>query len=194
MNILIEELPYAVEIDGREYPIATDFRDCLLVILAFEDPDLTDTEKMVVLLGTMYKAPPHDLKQAAELAVKFLNGGEVADSEDGPASSGRLYSFSQDANLIFSAFQQTHHIDLQTVKTLHWWKFLALFMDLGQHSSFCQLIGLRERIKSGKATKEERAAGRKMKAMLDDRTPEEKEAQDEFLRQVEEGRKNRGEL
>lgn len=133
---------------------------------------------------------PNDARAALEQANLFLNGGKVSDDEG--ESGPRLYSFSKDANFIFSAFRQTHGIDLE-VTDLHWWKFLALFMDLGSETTFCNLIGLRKRIKNGTATKDERQIAREMGQIFevpepDTRTLEEKEKEAEFLRLVSQGK------
>lgn len=191
MNILTEALPDTVEIDGMEYPINTDYRAALRVILAFEDGALTDYERQVILLTNLYPDVPPNLSVALEKARLFLNGGDMLGADQSP--SPRVYSFSRDANLIFAAFRQTHGIDLQQAR-LHWWEFLALFLDLGQDTTFCQLVGLRKRIKTGKATKEERAAAREMGALIDipeidTRTLEEKELAQMFLALVAEGGK-----
>lgn len=186
MNILTEQLPSAVEIAGREYPINTDFRTCVKVILAFEDPELTGHEKQVVLLNNLYDQIPDDVAGAISMAMKFLNGGEDAppDTEYQP----RVYSFAKDANFIFAAFKQTHGVDLETAQ-LHWWKFLALFMDLGSETTFCNLVSLRKRVKTGKASKEERQAAREMGDLFDipepdNRTLEEKEQENEFMQLI----------
>jgi len=114
------------------------------------------------MLENLYIEIPSDIQGAIEQANWFLNCGDVSRK----ASDGvRLYSFEKDANFIFAAFRQTHGIDLQK-EDLHWWKFIALFMDLGQDTTFCQLTALRKRVKSGKATKEEKQAARNMGDMF----------------------------
>lgn len=193
-NILIEQLPEAVEIDGREWAIRTGFRDCLRVILAFEDAELTIFEKQMVLLELLYPEKPNNAQAAFDLGIQFLNGGEPGES-DGGGPSMRLYSFAQDAGFIFSAFRQTHGIDLEKAE-MHWWKFIALFMDLGPETTFCNLVSLRKKIKTGKASKEERQTYREIRDVaelpeLDTRTIEEKAQMNEFLRQVEEAKKRR---
>ena len=193
MNLLVEDLPEAVEIDGEEWPIHSDFRSCLRAILAFEDDELTGLEKQMILLVNLYPERPANVQAAIEQAIKFLNGGK-ADEDDGQPRP-RVYSFAKDAELIFAAFYQTHGVDLQTME-LHWWKFLALFMDLGADTAFCQLVNLRKRVKTGRASKEERKAAREMGAMfdvpdLDTRTPDERDKEAEFLRLVQEGQAKR---
>jgi hypothetical protein len=185
VNILTSALPVTVDINGERYLINTDFRAALRVILAFEDPDLTAQEKQIVMLSNLYPVVPSDVSGALEQANLFLNAGKpYGEGEAGP----RVYSFAKDANYIFAAFRQTHGIDLETAE-LHWWKFLALFMDLGSETTFCQLIGLRKRLKTGKASKEERQAAREMGDILDvpdidDSTLEEREAEAAFMEAV----------
>lgn len=188
MNILTDELPTSVDISGEIYQINVDFRTCLKVIMAFEDNDLTPQEKQIILLSNLYPTMPENLEAAITQAQWFLNGGKTAGDDAEGESSPRVYSFIKDANFIFAAFRQTHGIDLQKAD-LHWWTFLALFMDLGQDTTFCQLVALRKRLKTGKATKEERAAAREMGELIelekiDDRTLDEKQAEADFLAKV----------
>jgi hypothetical protein len=193
VNILTDALPVAVEINHTEYPINTDFKTCLNIIMAFEDNELTPQEKQIVFLNSIYPTMPDDAEQAIEKAMLFLNGGATDETE---TDGMRLYSFAKDANFIFAAFRQTHGIDLQTAQ-LHWWEFLALFMDLGSETTWSQLVSLRKRLKTGKATKEEKQLAREMPELLDvpdidTRTLEEKELENEFLRKVEQRKNSHG--
>jgi hypothetical protein len=200
VNILTDRLPEAIRVNGRVYEINSDFRDCLRIILAFEDNSLTPLEKQMLLMENLFRdvVNSEDYPEAMQQGVRFLDGGGKLE-EDAEGDSGqhlRLYSFSRDANLIFAAFQQTHGIDLQNTEYLHWWQFLTLFMDLGESTSFCSLVGLRKRVKTGKATKEERQVAREMGAMfevpeLDTRSLAEKIQDREFVKQVQEARKQK---
>jgi hypothetical protein len=76
MNVLLERLPTTVEISGKLYEINSDFRNCLSIILAFEDPDLTEYEKRLIMLELLYNQMPDDIVEACRVAVKFLNCGE----------------------------------------------------------------------------------------------------------------------
>ena len=157
MNILVDELPEAIEINGIEYAVNSDFRTGLGCILDMESSELTDEEKCILLLRRIYgDVILEDGETAIKLAVKFLDGGKEPPEEENPfADNTRLYSFEKDSALIYAAFRQTHGIDLQKVD-LHWWQFLALFQDLGADTAFCNMINLRRRVNSGEATKEER--------------------------------------
>lgn len=186
MNILTDALPKSVRIDGREVFINTDFRASLKTVMAFEDDTLTGQEKEQIALLNLYTDIPQNIEAALEQVNWFLNGGDSSSQDKEPQP--RLYSFTKDANFIFAAFRQTHGIDL-TKATLHWWEFLALFMDLGQDTTFCQLVSLRKRVKSGKASKEEREAAREMGDAfeipeLETRTLAERELEAEFMRKL----------
>lgn len=134
------------------------------------------------MLANLYPTIPPNMQAASEKAGLFLNGGKQSEEDDEPM---RLFSFSKDANFIFSAFRQTHGIDLETAN-LHWWSFLALFNDLRADNFFGTLVSLRYKIKTGKSSKEERAAARELGDLFnipepDTRTPDEKAQEAAFL-------------
>lgn len=196
MNILVDELPASVEIDHTEYPIDSDFRTCLKIILAFEDNELTPQEKQVILLSMLYVSMPPNVQDAIQQAMIFLNGG--AEDETESNAPMRLYSFAKDAQFIYAAFKQTHGVDLQK-DNLHWWQFLSLFMDLGSETTFCQLTAMRKRLKTGKASKEEKEFAREHPEIIDvpevdTRSLQEKEIENDFLRKVEQARLKRNNL
>ena len=206
MNILVSELPTSVTVNGRDIPINTDFRQSLAILLAFEDKELSGSEKSEIMLrglfpdlsqyaphGDLQELTPRDWQDVLERANWFLNGGEEV--KDDGTKKPTVFSFTKDANLIYAAFQQTHGTDLQSVD-MHWWRFLALFMDLGSETAFCQLTALRKRKKMGKLSKEERAMVRETGELfevpeMDTRTLEEKEFENEFYRQAKEARAER---
>jgi len=131
---------------------------------------------------------PDNLDEAVNQGVIFLNGGDIFYAID-DNDSMRLYSFTKDSPLVLSAFKQTHNIDLER-EDMHWWKFLALFMDLGGNTTFSNLVGLRKRVRTGKATKEEREVARELGAIMDvpdidNRTLEEREAEIRFMTRLE---------
>lgn len=153
-----------------------------------EDPELTAYEKQLVAVQSLYKEMPHDLQQASMMATKFLNGGEEVKESDEDAAGIRLYSFNKDAGLIYAAFRQTHGIDLSK-EDLHWFEFMTLFMDLGADTTFCSLVSLRKRVKTGKANKSEKAAARELGEFfdvpdIDNRSLEEREKERAFMEKL----------
>ena len=175
-------------------PVDTDFRFALRTILAFEDPELTDLEKQSVMLGNLYYEVPEDVPAACVAALAFLNGS----LPDAPNEHDlRTYAFSKDAVFVFSAFRQTHGVDLSTVK-MHWWVFQALFMDLGSETTFVSLVGLRNRVNNSKASKEEIELARSLGELFTVETatgPRDIEGErrvDEFFAVLGTGRKQNG--
>jgi hypothetical protein len=157
-NFLIEQFPDAIEIDGEVYAVNTDFRVGLQIMADFENPEFDQDEKGYLMLNRLYRDLPDDrdgefYQEALSKATKFLNAGD----ETGQETEGkpRLYSFDKDARLIYSAFSQTHGVDLQTAD-MHWWRFIALFMDLGADTAFNSMVNLRKRYHEGKLTDEEK--------------------------------------
>ncbi len=182
MNVLLDKLPTVAEIDGEEYELNTDFRNCLNIILAFEDPELTLREKYAVMLELLYKDAPENTQKALELALLFLSCGEVDEEE--PADTERVFSFEKDSRYIYSAVQQTHNVDLNNVGYLHWWKFCYMFNDLSENCFFTKLVDLRSRKNKGKLTKEEREYCTKIHKIIElpkVETQEEKIAKNKFM-------------
>lgn len=185
MNPLIQKLPTAVKVDGLRYEINSDFRNCLKIITAFEDSELLPQEKQLIMLKLLFgdNIPP-DLEKACRVGVKFLNcGEEIEESEESAAFGGRLYSFEKDARFIFTAINQTHGIDFESIDYMHWWKFCWLFMDLKEDCFFSRMIYLRQQKKKGKLTPEEWRVWKAAENIFDlGRDDEDDEIMKEFLK------------
>lgn len=187
MNILTDTLPDCVEIDGRQYDIHCDFRTGVRIMLDFESARWTRDEKVWLMLHRLYgDNVPENTAEAIRLALVFLNCGEESDRDRAHDEPKRLYSFQKDAGMIFAAFKQTHGIDLNK-DSIHWWEFITLFGSMSGDTAFSNLVALRERVRSGKATKDELEAARKMGDAFDVEEPEymteeEERNSDEFMR------------
>jgi len=176
MNLLISDPPQELTVDGIVYPIDAHYRNCLVILRAFEDSRLTDYEKRQVMLNRLYgkENVPTNKEKAAEAATDFLNCGE----ELKESKSGRLYSFSHDAKYIRSAIEKSHRINLEEVGFLHWWKFIYLFFDLDENCFFNQLVSLRQRRKHPKSlTKEEKRYIEENADIINLPEPEQREVQ-----------------
>lgn len=158
MNILTQRFPTKTIIDEKEYTLNTDFRNCLNIILAFEDNELLDVDKIDVMLELLYGKDniPKNVNLAIEKAILFLDCGEISSNKSSEGMANRLYSFKKDAKYIYSAIRQTHKIDLENIEYLHWWKFVYMFLDLDPNCFFCKMLDLRNKKIKGKFTTEER--------------------------------------
>jgi len=120
-------LPY--EIDG--VPISPDFRNMLRVEAIAGDPGFNDTQKLALMLSQLYPETPEDYGKAFEGLLWFIHRGDVPGEERSrPEKQRKSYDFTEDANLIFSAFFATYGVNLASIEFLHWWEFLALFEGL----------------------------------------------------------------
>lgn len=181
--------------DGKIYPVRFDFRTGLRIFQAWEDEDLTEEEKAGITLGNVYLTTPDNEQAAFEQAVKFLNCGKELHVDEGKRTPERLYSLVQDADLIYSAFHQTHGIDLEAAE-MHWWKFWALLMDLGNETRFCQVIATRYAVSHGQATDWQKKDYLEHPEVYklsqpDTSTPDEKEKKALFEKLLAEGRAKR---
>lgn len=151
INILTNKLPQAVLINGAEVEVKTNFRSCINIILAFEDVNLTQEEKIYVLLKNLYGyIPENNIEEYVKKGIEFLNcGEEIVEKEN----HKRLYSFSQDSKYIYVAMKQSMNVDFDN---LHWWDFVNYFMALDEKSFFSRILYLRQQKNKGKLTKEEK--------------------------------------
>lgn len=161
---LTDAFPGRVKIGGKLYEINTDFRVCLRIMQAFEDARLLWFEKQAVMCGLLFPIVPDDFEAACKAAVRFL------DCEKPPTeyTGNRVYSFTRDADYIYSAFLQTFGVDLKDPQThMHWWKFCAMFGDLSPDTTFENMRLFREKHNRGLLTKEERQIWTENAELLD---------------------------
>ena len=149
-------LPSSVEFGGKQWPIRTDYRGVLRVLAAFEDPDLTDGEKVYVCLKNLYPAfeaiPPRLWQEAFDAAARFIDG------PGGVVSGGgyRTMDWEQDAPLIFPAVNRVAGFEVRTAKRLHWWTFLGYFMEI-RDSTYATVLALRQKRARGQKLEKEEA-------------------------------------
>ena len=168
MNVLTDKFPTKIKVNNKILKINSDFRNCIKIIQAFEDDDLFDEEKYLILIKTLYidEVDTEDIEEAIIKGIEFLDLGEENNDNDS-STSKRLYSFIKDDNYIDTGSRQSHNIDLNSIEYLHWWNFVYLFLDIGQDCMFNQLIYYRQRKNEGKLTKDEKKVYMSMRKILD---------------------------
>lgn len=166
MNILTHSLPTKIKVNDIVYDINYDYRTAINILLAFEDDDLMYQEKVYIMLKNLYKddIPESDIDEAITKAIKFLDLGKEYEEK---TSEPRTYSFSKDGNYIFTGINSSHHIDVEKENDLHWWKFMAMFMDMSSECTFGELVYYRKRKQEGKLSKEEKENYKKIKDIVE---------------------------
>jgi len=167
MNLLTDNLPTKIKVKDKIFDINSDYRTAINIMQAYEDEELTLSEKNYIMVYNLYKdeIPEEYYLEASKKACEFLDKPVITQNKD--TSSKRVYSFSQDGNYIFSGINSTHKIDLSEKTNLHWWKFMALFMDMDTECFFSELVYYRMRKNKGKLTKEEKKTYQDMKYLIE---------------------------
>lgn len=95
-------LPSSVEVNGRQYAVATDYRDILEIIGCLTGEDLSQYERLYISLGLFYddfsSIPPSDYQEAYDQMSLFISCGE----EDTGRPSVKLIDWEQDERMIAS--------------------------------------------------------------------------------------------
>lgn len=183
---MIGRLPTTLNIGGKDYDIRTDYRDCLTVITAFEDSELSDLEKMIITVKIIYMNPPKDIQEAYEKAVWFLDCGKKLD-EVNIKNKPQLYDWKQDEQMIFSAINKVAGKEIRAESYMHWWTFMGLFNEIGE-GMFASVVNIRnKKAKHKKLEKYEQEMYRENRDIIDlhskkkQRSDEEKAALKQML-------------
>lgn len=179
MNILVDPLPDVVIVGGMEYQINTGFRTSVLFELLVRDKKIPDPAKIIGMLQLYYPQEPADKDEAIKKILWFYNCGKQEEKKEERNKTAKdfrqdkaLYSFEQDAPLIYAAFLAEYGIDLQDIEDLHWWKFSALFDGLSDDRKIRQVMRIRGMNTSGLSAKEIKRINdlKKYYALKDDAT------------------------
>ncbi len=162
MRKLFSALPQSVFVEGKAYPINTDFRIWAELLDFMENDKFSYEEKMLKLLceGYTTELPPH-FDTAIYALFEFM--AQNKKGRGSKASSGdKVMDFSEDEGLIYAAFMQQYGIDLYSEK-LHWWSFMNLLNALDENTAFMKIIGYRSINCESIKNKEMKKFYRKMK-------------------------------
>ena len=148
----LRTLPKSVEINGIECEFNSDFRDILDIFEAFNDPNLTKAEKLIVGLNLFYKTDDclDDVDFATKYMMQFLS---MSDNEE-PSGSAKesskpLFDWQKDFSIIIAPINRILGYDVRSKDYVHWWTFLSAFMEIGE-CTFNTYVGIRDKLNRGK--------------------------------------------
>ncbi|MDD6214204.1 MAG: Gp15 family bacteriophage protein [Firmicutes bacterium] len=145
MSILTQTLPKGIVSHGHYYAINTDFRTWLKFGELISDKRISTLKKAKKIIELCYKERlPDSFDDAMTALMEFYAPKDAAQKSGGQyqKKEARVFSFSEDADLIYAAFLSEYGIDLCSAE-LHWWQFRALFSALPQDCRLMQVVGFR---------------------------------------------------
>lgn len=138
-------LPKSVQVDGADYPIRTDFRAVLDVLVAMNDPELDSRAKTFVLLKIMFpnleNIPQEHLEECCKKVCKFIDCGQEDDGKPRP----KMIDWEQDAPIIIPAINSVAHTEIRALPELHWWTFFGYFMEI-RESLLSSVLNIRNKL------------------------------------------------
>lgn len=139
-------LPKELNIDGKDYPIRPNYNVALLIFEAFDNPELTNKEKIVVMLECLYVDVPKNVDEAIQKAIWFLDGGKQYETYN---CNKKMIDWVQDEQMIFSAVNKVAGYEIRERENVHWWTFLGFFNEL-EEGLFTTVINIRQKKANGK--------------------------------------------
>ena len=137
-------LPVSVQISGAEVSIRTDFRVILEIFVMLADPELSDPDKTEALLRMFYEDRPADTAAAIAAFRDFVDPSPSAGG--GPS----LVNWSRDFPLLIGPVNHVLGTECRSMPYLHWYTFLAAYMEISPDSVFAQTLRIREKLARGK--------------------------------------------
>lgn len=179
MNLLIDGAPKEIYVDSLKYKINYDFRYGLLFEELMNDRTISDSEKFTLAIKLyLDNQYVENYEEAITQIFNFYLCGEKPRKTKTKKRENPVFSYEEDAGLIFAAFKEVYNIDLVEDK-IHWWKFRALFDALPDTCQFRKVVGYRAIEINQNMTDSQKKFYKEMKkiyALEDKRTLEEKEA------------------
>jgi len=147
---MIGALPTTLRIGGKEWDIRSDYRNILRIFEALEDRELSEQEKLYVLLARMFvdfKQMPKNLYQeACEQANSFIECHSREDDKKNP----KLINWEKDEQMIFPAINAVAGFEVRAIEYLHWWTFLGYFESVDNECLWSFVLSIRQKRAQGK--------------------------------------------
>ena len=143
---MIGLLPQTLKVCNKDYAIRSDFRDILRIIMAYNDKDLSNQEKVFVCLRRIYKdldSMPKD-KDTYAAAIKAATEFIECRLSDGKPSP-KVVNWEKDEQLIFPAINKVAGMEVRAVPFMHWWTFLGYFQAVDREDLWGVVLTIRQK-------------------------------------------------
>ena len=166
---MIYNLPFALEIHGKEYEIRSDYRAILDICIAIGYPELSNEEKTLVALDIFYPQfdamPPEHYQKAIDKCFWFINCGA---EDTGNRKAPKLVDWEMDFPYIVAPINRVCGQEIRAVEYMHWWSFVSYYYEIGGDCVFAQIVHIRDKLARGKPLdKAERKWYRQNRSLVD---------------------------
>ncbi len=148
---MIGDLPVSITVNGHEYSIDSDFRNILVILSAFADDELTNTEKGFICMDRLFddfkSIPKEDIQGAYKGAIDFIN---FLPSSNRNSKHQKFLDWEKDEQLIFPAINAVAGTEVRLLKYMHWWTFMGYFQNIDSESLFGSVLSIRQKRAKGK--------------------------------------------
>ena len=165
-NLLLDDLPTSVKIDGKNYAVDTDFRTFIIFEKILMNDKLNSKQQVREIIDLFFydETPTNIASAVRQVYGLYLCGKKPPKEEERRVKKNgeveikppAIFDYEIDAPYIYSAFMSQYQIDLNDIEYLHWWKFKALFSGLNSGQKIVEIMGYRATNTSKIKSKSER--------------------------------------
>ena len=142
---MIYDLPTALDVGGVRHEIRSDYRAVLDIFAALSDCELSEADKLNILIQIFYIETPDDVEDAVKQFFGFVNRFQPENNKPQP----KLMDWEQDFGLIADAITLKAGRDIRADGYMHWWTFVGYYMNIGD-CYFAQVVSIRKKLSRGK--------------------------------------------
>lgn len=182
---MVLDLPTSFEIDGIERKINPDFRNIIKIIIALNNNEFSDIDKLYIVLNLFYEDGMDDIidkQTAVDKAFWFIDWGKekpANKSEDKDAP--KLMDWEHDYSMICAAVNNVLKQEIREMPYLHWWTFLGYFTERGK-CQYSTILEIRDKINKGqKLEKHEKEILRENRELIVIKDNDDKQFEDEIF-------------
>ena len=171
MEKVIWALPTTVDVNGTTYPIQSDYRAILDILVALTDRELDERDRAEAALTIFYpdfdEMPVSDYQEALNQCFRFIDHGQENREK---RKQPEIMSWAQDFDLYIAPINRIAGCEIRALEYLHWYTFLSYYQEIGD-CLFAHVVSIRDKKAVGKPLdKQEREFYRRNREIIDLKT------------------------
>lgn len=141
------DLPVQAVIGGKQYDIATDYREILDIIEYLHSDEDEDTRSLVALhlfYENFQSMPVTHHQEAADYLSRFINCFDVSDDAPKP----QQIDWKQDEIMIAAEVNKVAGCEVRSLPSLHWFTFIGYYHGVGE-GQLSFVVSIRNKLRKG---------------------------------------------